>query len=472
MLRSSDSTVAPVGAGPLAPALPRAEPAPAGPGPQALATAPRPGDGLHRKAALRPAEPTPAGSSPASRAGSRRRKLWDLANHAHCPVVGVCLPIAALRQLVDRVLGGQTQAGDYELHCGVNAECKQRNRLSEAVNKALDHRYAQSLRQTQALKQTEALATWWQAQARLGHAVPGALWAVLSHPRCDAALEERVLQDIHMLQHQAGAADRADQARLQEVLHENQVLARELGAAQQRCTAQAQAQSRRIEGLQGELMRARADLIGRDTVIASLWDELRRLEASVPALRARHELQRQNARQMERIQDLERALLRSRHELEREQRQAEEARQALPAPAPAAPAGNIDTPSSPALDDTAEWLRERAVLCVGGRQASVPAYRQLVEQTGGRFLHHDGGDEDSVARLDHSLAAADLVICQTGCISHDAYWRVKDHCKRTGKRCLFVDKPSSASLKRALIRLAPADPTWPDPPSSDTTSSP
>jgi hypothetical protein len=35
---------------------------------------------------------------------------------------------------------------------------------------------------------------------------------------------------------------------------------------------------------------------------------------------------------------------------------------------------------------------------------------------------------------------------------------VKDHCKRTGKRCLFVDNPSSASLRRALAGLAPAAP--------------
>jgi hypothetical protein len=100
-------------------------------------------------------------------------------------------------------------------------------------------------------------------------------------------------------------------------------------------------------------------------------------------------------------------------------------------------------------------LDDRAVLCVGGRPASVPVYRYLIERTGGRFLHHDGGEEDNPAKLDATLAAADLVICQTGCISHNAYWRVKDHCKRTGKRCVFVESPSTAGLKRALVALAP-----------------
>ena len=50
--------------------------------------------------------------------------------------------------------------------------------------------------------------------------------------------------------------------------------------------------------------------------------------------------------------------------------------------------------------------------------------------------------------LEDSLHAADLVICQTGCISDGAYWRVKDHCKRTGKTCLLVDQPTALRVVR------------------------
>ena len=35
------------------------------------------------------------------------------------------------------------------------------------------------------------------------------------------------------------------------------------------------------------------------------------------------------------------------------------------------------------------------------------------------------------------------VICQTGCVSHGAYWRVRDHCTRTGKECVLVDRPEA-----------------------------
>lgn len=83
---------------------------------------------------------------------SRRRRIWELSFHARGPVVGICLPMAALLQLINKLLGSQTHANDYELHCRVYSECKQRNRVSELLNKALDRRYALSLRQIERIQ--------------------------------------------------------------------------------------------------------------------------------------------------------------------------------------------------------------------------------------------------------------------------------------------------------------------------------
>ncbi|HSW04570.1 DUF2325 domain-containing protein [Aquabacterium sp.] len=379
-------------------------------------------------------------------AGSRRRRLWELEGHAHCPVVGVCLPLAALRRLTNKVLGGEALADDYELHCGVIAECRQRTPLAETLQRELDRRYAVPLQRAGKLKTEAALAAWWY-EASAGKDIAGAFWATLSHPRCTPTLEHRVLGDVHMLQHQLGTATRVDLARFEALIDENAVLTRELAAAQRRCTAQAAEHARRAEQAETGLVRLRAELITRDTALAQAREQLATLESSAPELRTRFELAQDNRRQAEQIHALQRALLQAEQEAERQRRRAAEAtddlalqRRSMPA-APAAPADTAC--STPALS-------ERAILCVGGRPASVPAYRQLIERTGGRFLHHDGGEQDSVLKLDATLAAADLVICQTGCISHDAYWRVKDHCKRTGKRCLFVETPSRAALERAL----------------------
>lgn len=368
-------------------------------------------------------------------AGSRRRRLWELEPQAHCPVVGVCLSIDALRRQVDKAVGGQAQADAYELHCGVIAECRARTPLAQRVHKALDRRYALPLQRALRLKTETALADWWREQAA-GPDLPGALWAVITHPRCSAALSQQVLGDVHMRQHQLGAGTRVDQARLEALAEENAVLGRELARAQQRATRQAAAQALVVRALEQDQLRMRADGIARTTAMALLQDRLAALEAAQPDLGTRHALAAENRALIARVRDLQRSLAQLRDQ------------RAATTVAPAAP--DADPPAPPAPTPPAVSLADRAVLCVGGRTSAVPRYRQLVERTGARFLHHDGGTEDSTTRLDATLAAADLVICQTGCISHDAYWRVKDHCKRTGKRCLFVETPSPSALVRAL----------------------
>jgi hypothetical protein len=57
-------------------------------------------------------------------------------------------------------------------------------------------------------------------------------------------------------------------------------------------------------------------------------------------------------------------------------------------------------------------------------------------------------ESGELSGLEASIVAADLVICQTGCLSHGAYWRVQDHCKRTGKTCMLVAQPASVRIVR------------------------
>jgi hypothetical protein len=379
--------------------------------------------------------------------GSRRRRLWELDGHAHCPVIGVCLPITTLRRVVDKVLAGQALAEDYELHCGAIAECKRRTPIAEAIQRELDRRCALALRQAAKAKTTDALAGWWAGACERDLAA--ALWVTLTHPRCTPALETRVLGEVHMLQHQIGVARRVDVQRFDALAAAHDALARELSELQQRTQRAADEHARRAEVQQAELVQLRAQLISRDTTTAALREQLNAATADGAPDRARW--LRDTERESQQRHALERALQKAQHELEQQRQRADTLAAAL-AQREARPAAHDD--ESPPAETPR--LDERSVLCVGGRPASVPVYRELIERTGGRFVHHDGGDEDSVTKLDATLAAADLVICQAGCISHGAYWRVKEHCKRTGKRCVFVESPSAAGLKRALAELQPA----------------
>lgn len=406
-----------------------------------------------------PVTTTNCSSRASSKGGSRRRRLWDLPTQALCPVIGVCLPMTVLRRRVDKLLGGKTRLSDYELHCGAINSCDGRSPIAELLHAELEQRFERSIRAAAAHKSTQALSLAWQ-EACHAQEVAGALWATLTHARCDPELQEQVLRDIHMLQHQVGSANRADLQRLDALEAENQVLGRELARAQARSSKLLEERATVNEQQATELIRVRAELLGSATLLASLREELAHLEASVPGLRQRHAQTEQIQHQFNRIQDLERTLLTCQQQLERERRRNEQLKatqgdQSSPSPSPASAAPpNI----SGDIGSTTPHLNELAILCVGGRRGVIPIYRHLVERSGGRFLHHDGGEEDACTKLDASLAAADLVICQTGCISHDAYWRVKDHCKRHGKQCVFVEKPSTSSLAKALASLTPTPP--------------
>lgn len=208
--------------------------------------------------------------------------------------------------------------------------------------------------------------------------------------------------------------------RLWELLHENGVLGRELAKAQDRCTRVIAEKSLEVERLMTEVMALRASHVGKDSQMAFLEAQNADLRQTL-------------SRAMKLIDERDRGTL---------------------GMVPAAPEPVIEPPPE---QPVTVYLRHQTVLCVGGRTGSVASYRDVIERVGGRFAHHDGGLQDASGVLDTSLAAADLVICQTGCISHNAYWRVKDFCKRTGKRCVFVDNPSTSSLVRTLGQMAVGD---------------
>jgi hypothetical protein len=377
--------------------------------------------------------------------GSRRRRLWEVDRSCHCPLVGVSLPMDTLRRLVNKALGATAVANDYEVHAGAVSECARRCKLAELMQAELDTRYVREIQAFKAAKSTLAVAELWIAALKAGD-VAGAFWAALSHPRCDRPLQEALCRDLHMFQHQAGAGVRLEIARFNALADENGVLVRELGKVQERITRAMAEKTAEIEQLQTGLVQARAEAIAKDSYINFLTQDLETLRATVPQLEERQRLQQRLDLMAQRLEaaDAQNA------ELRRKLAQAERTTPAAEQPNGVIPIGLL-APASP--QQAVIHLQEKLVLCVGGRSGNVAHYRDVVERVGGRFSHHDGGLEDSSTALDANLAAADLVICQTGCISHNAYWRVKDFCKRTGKRCVFVENPSTSSLERGLAQI-------------------
>lgn len=184
-------------------------------------------------------------------------------------------------------------------------------------------------------------------------------------------------------------------------------LCRQLGDAQQRCSAAMQAQAQQIEALTAEVVRLRGAVIVRDTRLALAQDALEQLRAASPSLPRRQAMVRHMGLLAERITALSREC--------RRWRQA---------------------------------AAEGGASAIGSPMAVPPGIRESAERA------QRCGEAVNLA-LDANLAAADLVICQTGCISHDEYWRVQDHCRRTGKPCILVDQPLAVREAQALATMQP-----------------
>lgn len=185
---------------------------------------------------------------------------------------------------------------------------------------------------------------------------------------------------------------------MEQLIGEHHALMRYHGQAQLRCSELVRAQAAEIEGLRAQTMRLRAAVIVRDTALAWAREQQAELEAAIPGLPRRVVLARRVEALLARIQDLMRERLRW------------------------------------------QW---RQVPEQGGK--AVVALPAASDAT--RHVEPDGQVED-LASLEASLVAADLVICQTGCLSHGAYWRVQDHCKRTGKACVLVEQPDDVRIVR------------------------
>jgi hypothetical protein len=380
--------------------------------------------------------------------GSRRRRLWELPQMCHCPVIGVCLPLDALRKIVQRHLLPKSPADDYDIHVAAVGHCDRRTPLSEQLHEELERRYQLVVRQYRQFRDEPALEEAWQAAVKNGEAA-ASLWAVLTHPQAGIALLERIIHTMHMLQHQAGAATRVDLAAYRALQQENQTLCESLRAETDRHLRQIAERDRRLEQAEQELARLRTEAAGKDSLIFSLKSTVADLHAVMPDAagikRVRAELDELRSY----CQGLERRL----------RKEAQPAPCSQSAVAPAAEVGMRDLlPVEETAVVVERHLGNRTVLCVGGRVRSITEVRSLIEGAGGQFAYHDGGFENNLHQLDSTLAAADLVICQTGCISHNAYWRVKTHCKRTGKRCVFVEAPGRAGLLKHLNELAEVSP--------------
>ena len=406
-----------------------------------------------------PALPLPTPSSPVAAAGRRRKKVWELPTRWHCPLVGTCLPVAEMRRLAKRAGVDAAEMSDYTLHTVVVGHCGEHGDVAGRLQRFLDEHFAAAVTKFAKAKTEAAVLALWHEALATGD-VAGALWAAWSHPDLGEEGGKDIYGDIHMLSHQVGASARADLRRLATLEQDNARLRDEaaalrlgLGEAQrqreqevsqlQKRLAEAEDRAARLARNELELAAARRSVAAYDT-----------LKERAEALARRAEtLEERNAANARRAAAFENELAETRAELAATAGALESALGLCDGVAGTSGCGRTCPAES--------RLAGRCVVCIGGRTGLVDGYRRLVEASGARFVHHDGGQEESLHRIDAVLAGADAVVCQAGCVSHAAYWRLKDACKKLGKPCVFLKSPGVTSFARGLAQLAAGETTGP-----------
>ena len=379
----------------------------------------------------------------------RRSRIWELAETLHCSIVGTCLSNAELRHALARLgVNGIEAADDHELHVVGVMLAGRRDAGAKLLQRALDRRHAIAIKQYAKARDEDALRQLWDASMRSGD-IPGAYWALLSHAAATEAIVKKAFQDVHMLSHLVGAANRADIRRLRQLEEEKGALTEKLHRQQQQLRDGFTSRDETIRQLNKLLAdhhsagepaanpadcreedgarRVIADLnrkLGQETTrrerleqrLNAMSDGMRTLEASFQAVQGERDALR---REIESLEDHIAGLLQ-----------------------PATGDGEA------ALD-----LSNRTILYVGGRPNQIPQLKALVERTGARFLHHDGGIEHSSSLLPGLISRADVLLFPIDCISHDAVATLKRLCRQLEKPYLPLRAASLATLASSLAGI-------------------
>jgi hypothetical protein len=162
----------------------------------------------------RPAETEPEDPS------TRRTKIWEFSQNLHCSIIGTCLSNGELRQTLTRLGLAQNDWTDHDLHHKAVSLAAKHDAAAKLLHKALDRRHKLPISQFGKVRTETELTTLWRDAVKRGD-IPGAYWAVLTHPATTQILVRLVFGEVHMLSHLVGAANRADIRRLCELEQRN-----------------------------------------------------------------------------------------------------------------------------------------------------------------------------------------------------------------------------------------------------------
>ena len=364
---------------------------------------------------------------------SKRLWLWDFTDNVHCPLIGTCLTSNDLLTICKRLkLQVNPDCKDYDLHSYFVTRTTKDCREARAVHKLLEARHAGPVRRFKRLACNDEILELWNEMKNSGQ-IAGAFYAIMTLRNISLETRGVVFGEVHMLSHLMGASYREQSVKVACLKHRLEDV------------------SSRKTKVQSSLQEA---LDERDKKISNLETQLRKANSKAKPAKFVNIIREEHARSDKRNRAVEVARGKAKA-AEAEKNQANklvrkyrtrifELQKKIKA---------LQKRETQILEPIK--LDGHSILYVGGRPGQISNLEKTVDMFGAKFLHHDGGKEDAITRLDEVLPSVDCVVCPINCVSHDACLRAKAGCKKYGKTFVPLRSASQASLRQALLKLDP-----------------
>lgn len=353
-----------------------------------------------------------------------------------------------------------------------------RNSKSRAIHKFLDERYRAAIKRYAATPDDQGALELWEQDLKRG-TVAGAYWAIMTNQFFSSDMRNEIYGQNHMMGHDTISSNQRGQRLTEEIINKAAMLEEVLVSERQLHLKEQMAMNSEIEilkkvekksilltaenkkiiekntqlklelagtSLSGKMEKLREQLSESNKRNAGLCAELETLRRELEENRDLFDMASTSTEeQMSKNTKLEESLAELQHEVLCME---------------TAMLGSWDSPCSCAACDDQNTSRcpgpdlcGKTILYVGGLHKMVSHYRKLIENHGGKFLHHDGGKEASRAILPKMLSTADAVLCPIDCVSHDACTCVKKICKRYQKPYVMMRSSGLSSLAKGLAEV-------------------
>ncbi len=372
-----------------------------------------------------------------------RRKLWQLPDHCHCMIIGTCLSLPEVKRICKKCDYSTKGHSDYDLHRFVVGQAAHADSMiARRSHKMLESKFKVDVARLRGRQTDSTLIEHWNVLKDAGR-VAGTLWAMVTHPDCSAEVISVIYGEVHMLSHLTGASVHKQAEALPNAQRTIESLQRKLKTQQLTMTKKIEDgldKIARLEKLNAGLRQQLSETSPVETELSQI--NKRDHEIVRSALRETNIVLRETR---SRLDEAEGLVTRKSNDFVRLMEDNEKLESLIE---------YLTNKTEESDAECGKSLSGKCLVLLGGKPSQCKHFKAYVEANNGDFLHHDGGVESNISRIDSLISQADAVLCPVEQVSHSAMLRAKKVCKSTDKPLVFMPQSSMTAFVSGLREIS------------------